>query len=75
MDGAFTYDDVGDSMATHFEGRLGPLRGDGTVRIAVPLLTPDEQAQTCITGDLTWEVEFVRIITRPRLAAAESRAA
>ena len=71
--GAFSYDDVGDSMAAHFEGRLGPLRGDGTASIAVPLLTADEQAQTCMTGDLTWEVEFVRIITRPTLAAPESR--
>ena len=71
-DGAFSYDDVGTFMAAHFEGRLGPLRGDGTLSIAMPSLTPDEQAQLCTTGDLTWEVEFVRTITRTRLDAPGS---
>jgi hypothetical protein len=56
-------------MASHFDGLLGPLRGEGTVSIAVPALTVDEQAQLCTTGDLTWEVEFVRFITRTRLDA------
>jgi hypothetical protein len=66
-DGAFSFDDVSPFMAAHFEGRLGPLRGNGTLSIAIPALTAEEQAQLCTTGDLTWEVEFVRTITRTRL--------
>ncbi len=72
-DGAFSYDQVDQFMAAHFDGRLGPLRGEGTVSMAVPAMTADEQAQLCTTGDLTWEVEFVRSIARPRLDAPESR--
>jgi len=64
-DGAVSYDDAHQFMASHFDGLLGPLRGEGTVSIAVPALTVDEQAQLCTTGDLTWEVEFVRFISAP----------
>lgn len=59
-DGTFTYDDVSEFMAAHFDGRLGTLSGEGTTSTTVPALTPDEQAQLCTTGDLTWTVEFVR---------------
>lgn len=61
-DGAFTYDEAYEFQATHFAGRLGRFTGEGTVRMTVPALTPDEQAQVCTSGDLTWEVEFVRTI-------------
>ena len=64
VDGAFSYDSVDSSLAAHFEGRLGPLRGEGTVSIATAALTADEQAQLCTTGDLTWDVEYVRTIRR-----------
>jgi hypothetical protein len=63
-DGAFSFDEVDSFMATHLAGHLGPLHGSGTLAMAVPALTADEQAQLCTTGDLTWEVEFVRIIIR-----------
>ncbi len=72
-EGAFSYDQADQFMAAHFDGRLGPLRGEGTVSIAVPALTVDEQAQLCTTGDLTWEVEFVRTITSSGLDTPESR--
>ena len=73
-DGAFSYDQVDQFMAAHFEGMLGPLRGEGTVSIAVPALSTDEQAMLCTTGDLTWEVEFVRYITPARCSCRFRRA-
>ena len=69
-DGAFSFESVDSSLAIHLEGRLGPLRGEGTLSLATAALTADEQAQLCTTGDLTWEVEFVRTITRTPLDAA-----
>jgi hypothetical protein len=63
-DGAFAFDDVFEFQATHLAGEIGKLRGSGTLSITVPSLTPDEQAQVCTTGDLTWDVEFDRIIVR-----------
>jgi hypothetical protein len=57
---AFSYDEVAQYTATHFEGRLRTLSGEGTVSLAIPVLTADEQAQLCTTGDLTWEVEYYR---------------
>jgi hypothetical protein len=63
-DGAFTFDDVFVFQATHLAGEIGKLRGSGTLSVSVPSLTPDEQAQVCTTGDLTWDVEFDRIIVR-----------
>lgn len=71
-EGSFSFDDVFFLQATHVAGELGSLRGSGTLSITVPTLTEDEQGQICTTGDLTWEVEYVRTITRPRLAATES---
>jgi hypothetical protein len=59
-DGVFSFDDVAQYTAAHFEGTLRTLSGEGTVSLAIPVLTPDEQAQLCTTGDLTWEVEYVR---------------
>ena len=72
-EGAFSFDEVFGGEATHIAGELGQRRGSGTMIINLAWLTDDEQPQLCTTGDLTWEVEFVRIITRSRLAAAESR--
>jgi hypothetical protein len=63
-DGAFTFDDVWSFQATHLAGEIGKLQGSGTLTVSVPALTPDEQAQVCSTGDLTWDVEFDRIIVR-----------
>ena len=34
--------------------------------LAIPTFTADEQAQLCTTGDLTWEVEYVRTIKRAK---------
>jgi hypothetical protein len=34
-------------------------------------LSDEEQPQLCTTGDLTWEVEFVRVVIRPRITAAD----
>ena len=46
------------SGAIHIHGRIGHHRGSGTFRFTVAELTADEQAQTCTTGDLTWQVEY-----------------
>ena len=69
VDRMFSFDELFTTDATHSAGELGPLRGYGTMIINLGGLTVDEQPQLCTTGDLTWEVEFVRIITRPRLDA------
>ena len=59
-DRAFSFDVSFSDMATHLVGELGPLQGQGTLSMVLAALTPDEQAQLCTTGDLTWTVEFVR---------------
>jgi hypothetical protein len=64
--GTFSFEDVGSYGAFRLEGRLGSLNGEGTFSYTSPALTEDEQAQVCTTGDLTWTVEYVRTITRPR---------
>lgn len=51
-------DDVFGFQAFHIHGRIGRHRGSGTFRFTVAELTADEQAQTCTTGDLTWQVEY-----------------
>lgn len=62
-DRAFSFDDVFWDTAFHVAGELGPFRGQGTLSLALAQITPDEQAaQLCTTGDLTWAVEFVRIL-------------
>ena len=61
-DGGFSDDEVGPFVAAHFDGTLGRLSGEGTASLVIPTLTVDEQAQLCTTGDLTWEVEYVRTI-------------
>ncbi len=69
-DGAFSFDDVFWESAIHIAGELGSLQGLGTLSRAQAILTPDEQAaQLCTSGDLTWEVEFVRIIPRAKFDA------
>jgi hypothetical protein len=60
IDGAFSFDDLSGEMAIHIAGELGSLQGQGTLSLTLAQLTPDEQAQLCTTGDLTWSVEFVR---------------
>ena len=69
-DGAFSIDEVDQGAALHAAGDPGPLHRQGTLSLTFPALTPDEQAQLCTTGDLTWEVDFVRFVTRTRLAPA-----
>jgi hypothetical protein len=68
-DRVFSFDEAFSDMATHIAGRLGPLAGDGTMTVTIAALTEDEQAQLCTTGDLTWEVEFVRVVIRSGLDA------
>jgi hypothetical protein len=60
IDRAFSFDEVFGELAIHIAGELGPLQGQGTLSLAMAQLTPDEQAQLCTSGDLTWSVEFVR---------------
>ena len=60
IDRAFSFDEVVGEMAIHISGELGSLQGQGTLSLTMAQLTPDEQAQLCTTGDLTWSVEFVR---------------
>jgi hypothetical protein len=64
IDRVFAFDEVFTDQATHIAGELGKLRGSGTMTITMAALTEDEQAQLCTSGDLTWDVEFVRIIAR-----------
>ena len=64
--GTFSFEDVGPYGAFRLGGRLGSMSGEGTLSYAFPALTEDEQAQGCTTGDLTWTVEYVRTIIRPR---------
>lgn len=59
-----SFDDVFGDIALHVAGELGSARGEGTLSFAMAQLTPDEQAQLCTTGDLTWEVDYVRTIRR-----------
>jgi hypothetical protein len=68
-DGAFSFDEVDQGLALHVAGDLGSLHGQGTLRLTFPALTTDEQAQLCTTGDLTWEVEFLRTIPRGKVDA------
>ena len=42
--------------AAHIHGRLGTHTGSGTASDAVAVLTADEQAMFCTTGDLTWRL-------------------
>ena len=68
-DGAFSIDEVDQGSALHVAGDLGRLQGQGTLTWAFPAFTPDEQVQLCTTGDLTWEVDFRRIIQRSKVDA------
>jgi hypothetical protein len=62
-EGAFSFDDVFWDTAFHVAGDLGPLKGQGTLSLALAQITPDEQAaQLCTSGELTWTVEFVRTL-------------
>ena len=72
-DGAFSYDDVNSYQAVHVAGEIGFMDGEGTVSFTLPALTADEQAQVCTTGDLTWEVDFIRTISRTRLGVRSHR--
>jgi len=62
-DRAFSFDDVFWDTAFHVAGELGSVQGQGTMSRAQANITPDEQAaQLCVSGDLTWTVEFVRTL-------------
>ena len=64
-DGALLdFDDVRSDLAIHLHGRIGQHRGSGTLKATIPALTVDEQPQLCTSGDLTWQVEFKRTLTR-----------
>ena len=67
--GAFSYDDAYQFQATHVAGDIGWLSGQGTLWFTVPELTVEEQPQACTTGDLTWEVEYLRTILRAKADA------
>lgn len=69
IDGTFSFDQVDQTAALHVAGDLGRLDGQGTLTLSFPAFTPDEQVQLCTTGDLTWEVEFRRIIQRAKVDA------
>ena len=60
IDGAFTTDQVDQTEALHLAGQMGSLHGEGTLTLSFPAFTPDEQAEVCTTGALTWTAEFVR---------------
>jgi len=62
IDRAVSFDQVFGELAIHIAGELGSLQGQGTVSLTMAQLTPDEQAQLCTSGDLTWTVEFVRTL-------------
>ena len=68
VDGAFSFDDVFLFQAVHLTGQFGGGHAAGTLSSVFPALTPDEQAQVCTTGDLTWEAEYVRTITHRQIA-------
>lgn len=53
--------------ALHIHGRIGQRRGSGTFSYTVAALTPDEQAQVCTTGELTWQVEYDETRSGPGL--------
>lgn len=67
--GTLLIDEVDQSSALHVAGDLGRLQGQGTLSWAFPAFAPDEQVQLCTTGDLTWEVEFLRTIPRGKVDA------
>lgn len=67
---AFVFDSVDPFQAVHLSGQLGWLHGEGTLSVAIPALTTDEQSQLCTTGDLTWQADYVGTITRSRTAPA-----
>src|SRR5215210_1269669 len=56
---AVEVDLVDPDMALHVHGTFGPHRASGDFRFSVPELTEDEQAQLCITGDLTWTMRRI----------------
>lgn len=58
------FDDVFILDATHLHGRIGQHQGSGTFMYTIAALTADEQAQTCTTGDLTWQVEYDHTLSR-----------
>lgn len=64
-DGVFVEVDGADEfVAIHLHGRVGHWRGRGTLEVTLAELTPDEQAQVCTTGELTWQVEYDRTLSR-----------
>ena len=59
VDHAVELDLVDPDMALHVHGTFGPHRASGDFRFSVPVLTEDEHAQLCTTGDLTWTMRRI----------------
>ncbi len=57
VDKVLEFDEVFFDTGIVASGRLGPLRGSGTLTQVYATLDADEQAQVCSTGELTWQVE------------------
>ena len=53
-------DSVSFDSALHLHGTFGARRATGDLRYSVPMLTDDEQAQLCTTGDRTWTMRRIR---------------
>jgi hypothetical protein len=58
-DGVLAIDDVSRWQALHLHGTFGPRMGSGTLELTIPYLTPDETAQICTSGELSWAVSRV----------------
>ena len=56
-DEPFELSENGGDFAFMLSGRLGPLRGSGTLTVLMPALTADEQAAQVCTFGGTWSVE------------------
>lgn len=65
------HDDVWTFEALHIHGRLGVRGGSGTFSYAFPMLTADEQAQLCTTGERTWDLR--RVAAERKSLPAEGR--
>jgi hypothetical protein len=58
-DEPFELSENGGMFASMVSGRLGPLRGSGTLTVLMPGLTADEQAAQVCTFGGTWSVERI----------------
>jgi hypothetical protein len=63
--GRVDYDVAEPGLAFHVNGTLGAHLGSGTTSSVLPALTADLQAQTCRSGDLTWQAWRIDAGARP----------